>query len=226
MVARAVLYQWSITRRPSTVGEFRRDIIDVQGDGQTDIATLVAAATAGDAQAWSEIVHRYGRLLIRVLLPYRLTPGELEDVAQTVWLRLIEHIGRLREPRALPKWIITTARHEAIHVATRPARMEPTDPHDPAWLSRLAIDDQADAELTRAERHLALLEGLATLSPRQRQLMALLSEDPPVAYAEISRRTGIPMGAIGPTRARALERLRATPAVQAMQVSDENERRS
>jgi RNA polymerase sigma factor (sigma-70 family) len=196
------------------------------GDGRTDVAALVAAAALGDAAAWAEIVHRYTRLLVKVLLPYRLTSGELEDVAQTVWLRLIEHLDELREPRALPRWIITTARREAMHAAGRSARVQPADPHDATWSARLVTDEDHDAGLVRAERHEALLEGLGTLSPRQRELLVLLSEDPPVPYAEISRRTGIPMGAIGPTRARALERLRAAPSVQALRAgAGENGRR-
>jgi RNA polymerase sigma factor (sigma-70 family) len=188
-------------------------------DDRTDVTDLVAAAALGDADAWAEIVHRYTRLLVRVLLPYRLTSGELEDVAQIVWLRLIEHLGDLREPRALPRWMITTARREAVYAAMRSARQRPADPHDPMWSRKLVADDEADGGLLRAERHEALLEALATLSPRQRELLVLLAEDPPVPYAEISRRTGIAMGAIGPTRARALERLRAAPSMRALGAS-------
>ena len=199
------------------MGEPRR----AGGDVETDVTVLVKAAALGDAAAWAEIVDRYNRLLIKVLLPYRLTSGELEDVAQTVWLRLIEHLGELREPRALPCWIITTARREATYVASRSARMLPSDPQDPTWSAQLVSDEDFDTDLVRAERHEALLEGLATLTVRQRQLLVLLSEDPPVPYAEISRRTGIAMGAIGPTRARALERLRAAPSIRALRAGVE-----
>jgi RNA polymerase sigma factor (sigma-70 family) len=181
---------------------------------RSDVALLVAAAAQGDEGAWGEIVDRYTPLLVSVLLRFRLSSAERQDVAQTVWLRLIEHLGALREPRALPKWLITTAKREALRSATASTRMRPTDPQDEAWASRLVTEDDQDADLVRSERHAALLEGFAVLSPRQRQLLMMLSEDPPVAYAEISRRTGIPVGAIGPTRARALERLRRTPAVQ------------
>ena len=133
-----------------------------------------------------------------------------------MWLRLIEHLGELREPRALPMWLITTAKREALRSAKATTRTQPTDPQAAGWASRLVTEDAPDAELERSERHTALLEGFALLSPRQRELLTMLSEDPPVPYAEISRRTGIPVGAIGPTRARALERLRRTPSVQAL----------
>jgi RNA polymerase sigma factor (sigma-70 family) len=194
---------------------------------RTDVALLVAAAAQGDEEAWGELVDRYTPLLVSVLLRFRLSSAERQDVAQTVWLRLIEHLGSLREPRALPQWLITTAQREALRSATASTRMRPTDLQDEAWASRLVSEDDQDADLVRSERHAALLEGFAVLSPRQRQLLLMLSEDPPVPYAEISRRTGIPVGAIGPTRARALERLRRTPAVQQLVTTvgaEQNER--
>jgi RNA polymerase sigma factor (sigma-70 family) len=185
-------------------------------DDQSDVALLVAAAAQGDEGAWGELVDRFTPLLVAVVLRYRLSSAELQDVAQTVWLRLIEHLGELREPRALPMWLITTAKREALRSVRATNRMQPADPQEAGWASRLVTEDDPDAELVRSERHAALLEGFALLSGRQRELLTLLSEDPPVPYAEISRRTGIPVGAIGPTRARALERLRRTPSVQAL----------
>jgi RNA polymerase sigma factor (sigma-70 family) len=192
-------------------------------DEMPDVTMLVAAAAGGDEAAWHEIVDRYTPLLVRVIHGYRLSAAELEDVAQTVWLRLIEQLGELREPKALPGWIVTTARREALRSARRMARVRPHDPLDDAWSSRLVSDDEPDAELERDARHAALLEGFALLSNRQRELLMLLAEDPPPAYAEISRRTGVPIGAIGPTRARALERLRRTPSVQALVATVEAE---
>jgi RNA polymerase sigma factor (sigma-70 family) len=181
---------------------------------RSDVAPLVAAAQQGDEGAWGEIVDRYTPLVVSVVLRYRLSSEELQDVAQTVWLRLIEHLGDLREPRALPMWLITTAKREAVRQLTYARRARPTDPQDEGWSASLVVEDDQDAGLVRDERRAALLEGFATLSPRQRELLLILSEDPPVPYAEISRRTGIPVGAIGPTRARAVTRLRQTQAVQ------------
>ena len=179
-----------------------------------DITLLVAAAEQGDEGAWGEIVDRYTPLVVSVALRYRLSSAELQDVSQTVWLRLVEHLSSLREARALPMWLITTAKREALRTAMASSRVRPSDPQDETWTQRLVSEDDPDADLVRSERHAALLDGFATLSPRQRELLTLLSEDPPVPYAEISRRMGIPIGAIGPTRARALERLRQTPSVQ------------
>ena len=197
-----------------------RGVTGLHGKGQiveterSDVVLLVAAAHQGDEDAWGEIVDRYTPLVVSVVLRYRLSSTELQDVAQTVWLRLIEHLGDLREPRALPMWLITTAKREALRQVKASSRARPTDPQDDGWAGLFVIEDDQDADLVRDERRAALLEGFATLSPRQRELLLILSEDPPVPYAEISRRTGIPVGAIGPTRARAVERLRRTPSVQ------------
>jgi RNA polymerase sigma factor (sigma-70 family) len=188
----------------------------VDDDDGSELSMVVAAALQGDQGAWNEIVDRFTPLLIGVVMRYRLPSGEREDVAQTVWLRLIEHLKDLREPRALPMWIITTAKREAYRSITVQSRVQPKDPLDDAWSAHLVVEDDPDAALVRTERRAALLEGFAGLSLRQRSLLTLLSHDPPVPYAEISRQTGIPVGAIGPTRARALARLRETPSVAAL----------
>jgi RNA polymerase sigma factor (sigma-70 family) len=183
-------------------------------DGDYPITPLVAAAAAGDERAWNEIVDRYAPLLASVIRPFRLTTAETQDVAQTVWLRLVEHLSSLREPRALPMWIITTGKREALRYLSNQRWTLPYDPLDPSWLATSAEDAEPDAELLRAEQHEALLAGLAELPARQRELLLLLVEDPPLSYAQISRRTGVPIGSIGPTRARAMERLRQTCAVR------------
>lgn len=180
------------------------------GDDPSDVALLVAAAEQGDEGAWGEIVDRYTPLVVTVGLRYRVAPGELQDIAQTVWLRLVEHLCDLHEPRALPRWLITTAKREALRSVMVSTRVQPTDPQDETWESRLVSEDDLDAGLVRSEQHAALLTWFTALSTRQQQLLTLLAEDPPVPYAEISSRTGIPIGAIGPTRARALARLRCT----------------
>jgi RNA polymerase sigma factor (sigma-70 family) len=177
------------------------------------ITWLVDLAARGDEWAWREIVSRYTPLLAGVIGSFRLPVAEAQDVAQTVWLRLLEHLAGLREPQALPMWIITTAKRECMHCLSRQRRMVPLDPQDPSWLAATADDNEPGADLDRAERHEALLAGLAELPPRQRELLVLLMADPPLSYDTIHQRTGIAIGSIGPTRSRALERLRGTAPV-------------
>lgn len=182
-------------------------------DGDYPVTWLVDAAGRGDEQAWHELVDRYSPLLASVIRSFRLTTAEAQDVAQTVWLHLVEHLGSLREPRALPMWIITTGKRECMRCMSDHRRTVPLDPRDPSWLATPADEPEADAGLVRAERHQALLAGLAELPARQRELLLLLMVDPPLSYDVISQRTGIAHGGIGPTRSRALARLRQTAAV-------------
>lgn len=178
------------------------------------LTALVAAALAGDERAWAEIVRRHAALVLARIHQFRLTPQQAEDVAQTVWLNLCEHLGSLREPEALPGWISTTTRHECLRVTAAARR---TILVDPATDLDLAVEDDEDGlalELLRDERHRALRAGLAELPEHQRRLLLLLSTDPPPTYLEVSEQLGIPMGSIGPTRQRGLERLRRTQALR------------
>jgi RNA polymerase sigma factor (sigma-70 family) len=179
------------------------------------VSPLIAAAAGGDEDAWGQIVERYAPLVMSVLARYRLFGADAQDVSQIVWMRLVEHLGDLREPRALPMWLITTTRNECLRLLKSQRRARPFDPltEDAA----LEVDDVDVAEgLLRAERAQALLEAAGELSERDRALLALLTRDPPLPYAEIARRMSMPVGAIGPTRIRILRKLRSSPALVAL----------
>ena len=185
-------------------------------------AELVDAARSGDSAAWDELVDRYAGLVMGSCRRMRLTDADALDVSQTVWLRLVEQLPALREPAALPGWLVTTARHEALRLLRRPARSPLLGEHDE---SVVATDDAVDADLLAAERRSALRQAFAALPPAWRQLIELLVTDPPLPYAEISRRLDIPVGSIGPTRARILDRLRRDPGLAALLREDEAEQR-
>ncbi len=178
-----------------------------------DPAELLAAAIHGDRDAKKDLVLRYSSLVRRVISQYRLTATDMEDVYQTVWMRLWEHLDRIRVPQALPGWITTTAKNEALKVATSNRRLDLADPqNDARFDSRSEWPELAD-ELLRIEKNQALQSGLAQLEPKHRNLLLLLHSEPQVSYREISMRLGIPMGSIGPTRARCIKKLRATTSV-------------
>ena len=187
-------------------------------DGEANpVPRLVAAAVAGDSTAWQELVARYTALVLSVVRRHRLQDDDAEDVVQTVWLRLVEHLGELREPAALPGWILTTARNECLRVIRARRVMPSSDPFGHRSAAGAEVVEQTlDATMLDTERHEALLVAMAELPERQRALLALLIEDPPVPYEEVSARLGIPVGSIGPTRARALARVRSHPAVSAL----------
>ncbi|MEO9324057.1 sigma-70 family RNA polymerase sigma factor [Nocardioides sp. C4-1] len=181
-------------------------------DASYPLTDLVSAARGGDADAWDAIVERFLPLVGAVARRHRLSEADADDVSQTVWLRLVEHLDGLREPAALPGWIRTTTRHECLRVLAARGRTRVADPQDARVLDAVT-DDVAGDDLVAAERRQALREALAELPAARRELLLLLLADPPLAYAEISARLGIPIGSIGPTRARALDQLRKTRAL-------------
>jgi RNA polymerase sigma factor (sigma-70 family) len=182
----------------------------------SSVAALVARARDGDKRAWDAIVERYAPLIWSICRRYRLDRADTDDVGQSVWLRLVDQLGQLREPEALPGWLATTTRRECGRLLTGSRRREALGfALDPADIpdGDLAA---AEEEVLAAERHAALREAFAALPLRCQELLGLLITDPPVPYAEISAKLGIPVGSIGPSRARCLDRLRQHPAVAAL----------
>lgn len=184
-------------------------------DASYPLPVLVAAAREGDHHAWDSIVGRFLPLVNAIIGLHRLAGADRDDVSQTVWLRLVEHLDQLREPAALPGWIRTTTRHECLRILAARGRTRPVDPQEGHGLD-VVEPAVVDDGLLAAERRQALREALAELPAGRRELLLLLLTDPPLGYAEISARLGIPVGSIGPTRARALEQLRATQALRGL----------
>jgi RNA polymerase sigma factor (sigma-70 family) len=177
-----------------------------------EVEQLVEAARAGDAAAWDALVDRYLPLVTAVIRRLRLSPADADDVNQTVWLRLVEHLDGLREPRALPGWLATTARHEGLRVIKRRNRDLPVDPGCGTFDTAEILDP--GETMVEDLRSQALREAMLELSEKQRELLLLLLADPPLSYDDISARLGIPRGSIGPTRARALAQLRRSRALR------------
>jgi RNA polymerase sigma factor (sigma-70 family) len=184
------------------------------------VVALVTRASGGDPDAWHEIVERYASLVYTICARYRLSNHDIEDVGQSVWLLLVEQLGKLREPAALPGWLATTTARECLRVvtATNKAERLSTGLDD----SVLFVDDTViDEEILVAERNAALRAAFAKLPPRCQQLLSMLISDPPHSYTEINAKTGIPVGSIGPQRARCLDRLRRSNALAALGDGDE-----
>jgi RNA polymerase sigma factor (sigma-70 family) len=177
------------------------------------VVALILRAAEGDQHAWDEIVERYAPLVYGICTRYRLGRHDIEDVGQTVWLLLVEHLGQLREPAALPGWLATTTTRECLRVVKAASRSEWTGRDD----SRQFVDDRAiDEEILMAERNAALRTLFAELPPRCQQLLSMLLSDPPHSYAAIHEALGVPVGSIGPQRARCLDRLRRSSAFIAL----------
>jgi RNA polymerase sigma factor (sigma-70 family) len=176
-----------------------------QSPARPGIDHIVRAAASGDQRAWNELVERYSGLVWSVARAHRLDAAEAADVVQTSWLRLVEHLDRIQNPAGLGAWLATTARRESLLAIRRAGRCQPTDrmealaPPDPT-----AIDEQ----LLTSERDTELWEAFGRLRAGDQALLRLLVADPAPGYQEIGAALDMPVGSIGPTRARALERLR------------------
>jgi len=179
------------------------------------VVALVTRAAGGDPAAWNEIVERYAPLVWSICARFQLSNHDREDVAQNVWLLLVEQLGKLREPAALPGWIATTTHRECLRVVTAARKSERlgTGLDDALQFVDNTIIDE---EILMAERNAALRAAFAELTPRCQRLLAMLTSDPPCSYAEISATLQIPVGSIGPQRARCLERLRRSQAFVAL----------
>jgi len=178
------------------------------------VEALVLAARDGDREAWNTIVERYGPLVFGVCVSYRLSPADLEDVGQAVWLLLFQRLHTLRVPEALPGWLLTTTRNECKRVLGERIRRQ-----DRTLVVEPSVDGGQAAleeEWERVRQATALREAFAQLDAPCRDLLTLLFADPPIPYREIAEQLRMKVGSIGPTRARCLDHLRRCPALAAL----------
>lgn len=169
-------------------------------------ATLLARAAQGDQRAWNALVDEHSRLLWSVARSFRLDAADANDVVQTTWLRLLEHLDRIEDPSRLVGWLVTTARREAMRVLRRSSRERPVI--EDTVLDRPDDGPPVDSGLLQDERNHALWDAFSRLSEKCRQLLRVAVTHPQ-AYDEISEALGMPIGSIGPTRRRCLTNLRA-----------------
>ena len=180
------------------------------------VTGLVTRARNGERQAWDALVERYAPLIWSICRRHRLEAADAQDAAQNVWLTLMDHLDSLRDPAAIPGWLATTTRRECgriLRAAPRPCGA------GYALAAGAIADDHAqpaEQDLLAGERHVALREAFGQLPQGCQQLLALLIHDPARSYAEISTRLGIPVGSIGPSRRRCLDKLRSHPAITAL----------
>ncbi len=172
---------------------------------------LLTRAGRGEQAAWDVLVDRYTNLLWSVGRAHRLDTADAGDVVQSTWLRLVENLDRIEDPERLPGWLVTTARRECLRLLKRSGR-EAVGFDDTALDVVDELAPALDAALLESERDAALWRCFAQLPERcQHLLRVLMAADPP-SYAQVSAALGMPIGAIGPTRMRCLDRLRRATA--------------
>jgi RNA polymerase sigma factor (sigma-70 family) len=175
------------------------------------LGELMAGAAEGEQAAWEAIVERFSALVWSIARSFRLSSAEAGDVAQTTWLRLVENLDRIDDPERLGAWLATTARRESLRTIRMHNRELTTEDE---WIFDSEFDEAIDQRLLTQERDRALWRAFKTISERCQALLRLLAAPEPPSYVEVSSALGMPIGAIGPTRARCLEKLRQSLSLE------------
>lgn len=172
-------------------------------------AELISGVVNGEQLAWGELVERYSQTVWMATAKYELDRATRLDVVQTVWLRLHDRVRQVRDPDRLAGWLSITARNECVNVLRRRSRtFSLADDYEV-----VSDDPPPETDLERRTTVAAVAEALSELDPRCAELLQLLCADPAPSYEDISVMLDIPVGSIGPTRARCLQKLRNRPAI-------------
>jgi RNA polymerase sigma factor (sigma-70 family) len=172
---------------------------------------LIDACRHGDEGAWIALIDRYERLVYTVPSRYGLTPAEIDDVFQSVWLSLVRTLDKLREPDRVSAWLVTTARRECWE-RRRGADYERTvtTDFDNILLNKEGNELPPEEVVSKYREHESLRQAIDQLQDRCRRLLWSLYFDAPIpSYADVAEKLDMPIGSIGPMRARCLKKLRA-----------------
>jgi len=167
--------------------------------------TLLEQAAQGDQLAWSQLVNQYDHLVRSVAASFRLQAADVSDAAQTTWLRLLQNLHSIRDPERLAGWLQVTATREALMILRRACRDTPEPMIEESPDLNPAVDGEASVVAREAARD--LWRAVAQLPPRQQNLVIALFKDELSSYDDVAAKCAMPVGSIGPTRARALSRL-------------------
>ena len=169
---------------------------------------LVRDCIRGREEAWSALIHKYKNLIFSIPIKYGLSRDDAADVFQGVCLGLLSELPRLREPRALPKWLMQVTAHKCLHWRRQQLRLVSSDSED-AGIPEIEVPAAADRLLLEAEQEQVVREALTGLAPRCRRLVQMLFFEEPVrSYQDIAATLGVAVGSIGFIRQRCLDRLR------------------
>ncbi|HVL83168.1 MAG TPA: sigma-70 family RNA polymerase sigma factor [Pseudonocardia sp.] len=173
---------------------------------QSEVADAVRRAARGERPAWDTLVTAFSQLIWAIATSYRLGPADAGEVVQGTWLRAVENLDRIREPERFGGWLATTARHEALRLLRLRGRELVTG--DDGRFERPEPDSPTPEDvLLDRDRDRRLWAAFAQLDERCRRLLQLVVVVRP-PYAEVAAALDMPIGSIGPTRARCLDKLR------------------
>jgi RNA polymerase sigma factor (sigma-70 family) len=175
-------------------------------------AELIGRIRNGDSSAWRELVDHYEPLLRRLAWQYRLSGQDMDDAIQLTWLRCLEHIDQITHADRLRGWLATVCRRESIRLVTKRRREVALGEQSVMRLVDQGQDEHdPGAEMARRDAHARLSRAITALPEKQRLVLIELLKEENRSYLELSRRLGLPVGSIGPTRQRAIARLRQDP---------------
>lgn len=168
---------------------------------------LVKECLTGNEEAWSLLIDKYKALIYSIPVKYGLSPQEAADVFQATCTELLVRLPELREPRALPKWLMQVAHHECYRSKRQSRRVVSRDSDED--LPEPTIPAVAEELVQQTQEEQMLREAMAVLTPQCRRLVELLFYEVPARpYAEVAKELGLAVGSIGFTRQRCIERLR------------------
>jgi len=179
------------------------NLADTTHAADPGLVALVCGARSGNDDAWAQLIERFDPMLRRILSTFRLCRADVDDVVQGTWTKLYIHIDRIREPAAVAGWLATTARRQALELLQTHTREVLTDELDLDAVS----NETPESVVLEAERHTAFLRAVSALPDRQRRLVTLIAARPALDYEQVGSILQMPMGSIGPTRARGLANL-------------------
>jgi len=172
-----------------------------------DDTRLVKECLYGSEEAWSALIEKYKALIYSVPVKYGLPQQEAAEVFQATCVELLTRLPELREPRALPKWLIQVAHHQCYRWKQQQQRLVSRDAEES--LPEPITPAVADTLVQQTQEEQMLREALASLTPQCRRLVELLFlETPPRPYIEVAAELGLAIGSIGFTRQKCIERLR------------------
>ncbi len=187
---------------------------DFCAGGPSDVSLLVKEAAAGNGAAWNQLIARFSPMVASIARGYRLGAADVDDLCQTVWLRLVEGIGAIRDPERVGAWLAAVTRHEALRLIRRAGRETPVA--DTGLDETPSEDRGADDRVLTAERKRAVWAAIDRLPPRTQEVMRQLLADPVPGYGLVAAVLGIPVNSVGPTRSRALRALGRSPELAAV----------
>jgi RNA polymerase sigma factor (sigma-70 family) len=191
---------------PFTVATEREPTLDIR---LWSDSRLVRECLKGHDAAWAALLEKYRKLIYSIPVKYRLSPDEATDIFQETCLELLSQLPRLRDPRALPKWLMQVTAHKCQHLKRQTERTDTREVPGTHLLEVVDAEPGLDQLLLEVEREQALREAVAALPPRCQQLIQLLFfQSPPRPYREIAEMLQLASGSIGFIRGRCLDRLR------------------